>query len=58
MWDLPIDPNSDEFEFFLNWLIDEKEFGAKEIVDVVYGSHKYRSEMKEYLNQIGEKNGS
>ena len=53
MWDLPIEPNSDKFEFFLNWLIDEKDFGAKEIVDVVFGSHKYRNEMKEYLNQIG-----
>ena len=50
MFDLPIDPNSDEFEFFLIWLVEEKEFNAKEIIDVVFGSHKYKKEMRRYLD--------
>ena len=53
MWNLPIEPETTEFEFFLNWLIEEKDYDAKEIVDVVFGPHKFRKQMNEYLNQIG-----
>ena len=49
MFNYPIDPNSDKFEFFLNWLVDEKDFNGKEIIDVMFGSHKYKDKMNEYL---------
>ncbi len=44
-----INPNSDKFYFFLNWLVDEKDFSGKEIIDVMYASHKYTDKMNEYL---------
>ena len=44
-----INPDSYEFMLFVNWLVDEKDFTAKEILDVVYYSHKYEKQMKEYL---------
>ena len=46
-----INPKSDEFRFFLNWLADEKDYNAKEIIDVVYESHKYKDLQVEYLEQ-------
>ena len=33
--DLLIDPNSDEFEFFLIWLVEYRDFKAKEIIKKV-----------------------
>tara|TARA_Y100000310_G_C20561490_1_gene753288 strand:+ start:694 stop:888 length:195 start_codon:yes stop_codon:yes gene_type:complete len=44
-----INPNSENFRWFLVWLVDEKDFTAHEIVDVVYESHKYQELEKEYL---------
>ena len=47
MFNYPIDPNSDKFEFFLNWLVDEKDFSGKEIIDVI-------SKRIELVEKIGE----
>ena len=44
-----IDPDSDEFRWFLVWLVDEKNFSASEIIGVMYESHKYQDLEKEYL---------
>ena len=49
--DLLIDPNSDEFEFFLIWLVDSRYFKAKEIIDVVFSSHKYQIQMADYKQE-------
>ena len=37
-----------EFIFFLNWLIDEKDFDAKVIVDVVEKPFKFQELFNEY----------
>lgn len=44
-----IDPNREEFRWFLVWLVEEKDFDASEIITVVYESHKYQELQKEYL---------
>ena len=44
-----IDPNSDEFRWFLVWLVEKKNFNGSEIIGVVFESHKYKKLMKEYL---------
>ena len=44
-----IDPDSDEFRWFLVWLVDEYNFNASEIIGVVYESHKYQDLEKTYL---------
>ena len=44
-----INPESDEFRWFLVWLVDEHNFNASEIIGVVYESHKYQELEKEYL---------
>ena len=49
--DLLIDPNSDEFEDFLIWLVEYRDFKAKEIIDVVYSSHKYQLQMADYKQE-------
>ena len=49
--DLLIDPNSDEFEFFLIWLVEHRDFKAKEIIDVVFSSHKYQIQMADYKQE-------
>ena len=51
LWNLPIDPNSDEFRWFLEWLVDEKDGfdDAKLIIGVSFEPHKYQEYMKEYL---------
>ena len=48
---LLIDPNSDEFQFFLIWLVESRDFKAKEIIDVVYSSHKYKIQMADYKQE-------
>ena len=45
-----INPDSYEFQMFTYWLIDKKNFKAREILDVIYYSHKYEKLMKEFLN--------
>ena len=37
-----------EFIFFLNWLVDEKDFDAKAIIDVVEKPFKYQELFNEY----------
>ncbi len=51
LWNLPIDPNSDEFRWFLEWLVDEKDGfdDAKLIIGVSFEPHKYKEYMNEYL---------
>ena len=44
-----IDPNREEFRWFLVWLVEEKDFDASEIITVVYESHKYQELQTEYL---------
>jgi hypothetical protein len=44
-----IDPDSDEFMWWLQWLAEEKDWSALEVVDAVYYSHKYQELQKEYL---------
>ena len=56
-----IEPDSDEFRWFLVWLVDEKNFNASEIIGVMYESHKYQDLEKEYTRNLrvkekGEKN--
>ena len=48
---LLIDPNSDEFQFFLIWLVESRDFKAKEIIDVVYSCHKYKIQMADYKQE-------
>ena len=52
---LLIDPNSDDFRWWLQWLIDEKKWNANEIIGAMYESHKYQDLQKEYLNEEQEK---
>lgn len=40
-----------EFIFFLNWLVDEKNWNAKEIIGVVEKPYVYKKHWAEYLNQ-------
>jgi len=54
-----IEPDSDEFRWFLVWLAEGghegKEWTAQEIIGVMYESHKYQDLEKEYLeNKKGE----
>ena len=44
-----IDPNREEFRWFLVWLDEEKNFNASEIISVMYESHKYQELQIEYL---------
>ena len=44
-----IDPISDEFMWWLQWLAEEKDWTAMEVIDAVYSSHKYQELQKEYL---------
>ena len=44
-----IDPNSDDFRWFLVWLVDKYNFNASEIIGVMYESHKYQDLQKSYL---------
>jgi hypothetical protein len=44
-----LDPDSEEFQFFLIWLVEEKHFDAKELIDVMYYSHKYQKLKSEYI---------
>ena len=46
-----IEPDSDEFRWFLVWLVDEKNFNASEIIGVMYESHKYKKLQVEYLEK-------
>ena len=50
---LLIDPNSESYRWFLEWLIEEKNFTASEIIGAIYESHKkyYQDLQKEYLEQ-------
>ena len=43
-----INPDSEEFRWFLVWLVEEKDFNASEIIGVMYESHKYQDLEKEY----------
>ena len=47
-----INPDSDEFRWFLVWLDEEKGFNASEIIEVVYESHKYQELEKEYTRNL------
>ena len=44
-----IDPNCEDFRWFLVWLVEEKNFKADEIISVMYESHKYSNYQLEYL---------
>jgi hypothetical protein len=52
-WLKYLDPDSDEFRWFLVWLaeggLNGQEWNAQEIIDVMYESHKYTKEQEEYL---------
>tara|TARA_R110002020_G_C15674208_1_gene718141 strand:+ start:131 stop:295 length:165 start_codon:yes stop_codon:yes gene_type:complete len=54
MWDTPINPDSDDFRWFLVWLVDDKDFTASEIISAMYESHKYKYLMNEYLKEGDE----
>ena len=41
--------DSDDFYFFLNWLIKEKEFSASDIAFVVHKYWKYEELWAEYI---------
>ena len=43
-----INPDTDEFREFLLWLVESKDFTAKEVIWVVFESHKYSELMTEY----------
>ena len=45
----PIDADSQEYMFFLQWLVENKDFTAMEIIDVAYYPHKYKALQTEYL---------
>ena len=47
-----INPNSDEYRFFLNWCADEKSLNAKEIIDIAFEGYKYEYLQQEYLKTI------
>jgi len=38
----------DDWPFFLNWLIDEKEFNARQIADVASYPYKFQKEYDEF----------
>ena len=44
-----IDPNSDEFMWWLKWLAEEKDWSALSVFDATFYSHKYQKLQKEYL---------
>ena len=46
--------DSYQFIFFLNWLIEEYNFNAKEIVGVVEKPHTYNDKWKEYIESEEE----
>ena len=45
-----IDLGSTSFISFLNYLVDEKEFSAKDIVHVVQKPYKYEKLYNKYMN--------
>ena len=51
-----IDPNGEDFRWFLVWLVEEKNFNADEIIGVMYESHKYRKYQQEYLKAKEKEN--
>ena len=46
-----IDPNEDGFRFWLQWLVDEKNWSASEVIGAMFESHKYQDLQREYLKQ-------
>ena len=53
-----IDANSDQYIFFLRWLVEVKDYSAHEIIDAVYYSHKYKALQTEYLNTKENEGGT
>ena len=46
-----VDRNSDCFTIFLQWLVDERDYNASNIVDVVEKPWKWQKEYNEYLEE-------
>ena len=49
MFSWRIDPNSDKFRWWLQWLVSEKNWDAIEIIGAMYESHKYQHLQSEFL---------
>ena len=43
--------NTQEWEFFLKWLAEEKDFDRYVIIEVNCYPHKYQKEYEEYINK-------
>ena len=46
---------TDEFYFFLNWLVEKKDFSASEIAEVTRYYWKYEKQWKEYISEVEER---
>ena len=57
MFSWEIDPNSEKFRRWLQWLVDEKQWSADAIIEAVFESHKHQKLQKEYLKWEEEQNG-
>ena len=44
-----INPDSDEFMWWLQWLAEDKNWSAIEVIDATFYSHKYQELQKEYI---------
>ena len=48
--------DNDEFIFFLQWLDEEHNWSASDIIDVVQSPHKYRKKYQEWVRGNNEIN--
>ena len=44
--------DNDEFIFFLQWLDEEHNWSASDVIDVVQSPHKYRKKYQEWQKKL------